>query len=136
MNKEKILAALRNHKRAVLIAAIVIGTLILFLPRTAQENAEHVSLAEYERELEEELEDMLSMIEGVGKCSVNVTFSDGERYEYSGSRIISVSPPRVLGVGVVCEGGGSGEVSERITDAVGALFDIGANRISVTKMKK
>lgn len=136
MNKDKILSALKNHKRALLLAALAVGTLVLFIPRTSGGEEEHVSLSEYERELEEELEDMLSMIEGVGKCSVNVTFSDGERYEYSGSRIVSVSPPRVLGVGVVCEGGGSGEVSERITDAVGALFDIGANRISVTKMKK
>ena len=136
MNKESIMKAAKKHKRLLLFAAALLGVLLLIIPKNSERTSEGASLSEYKAQLEEELEDMLSEIEGVGKCSVNVTFSDGERYAYSGSRVISVTPPKVLGVGVVCEGGGSAGVSERITEAVTALFDIRANRVCVMKMKK
>jgi stage III sporulation protein AG len=136
LNKEGLKKAVKKHRRLLLFVAVLLGALLIIIPKSDEQTSQSTSLAEYKAELEEELEDMLSEMEGVGKCSVNVTFSDGERYTYSGSRVISVTPPRVLGVGVVCEGGGSAGVSERITEAIAALFDIGANRICVVKMKK
>lgn len=135
LNKEKIVSVLKRHKKLFLAALALIGIALLILPSAARDESESASLSEYKRELEDELEDMISQIDGAGRCSVTVTFSDGERYGYSGSRITSVSPPRVLGVSVVCEGGGSSEVAERISDAVTALFDIGANRVCILKMK-
>ncbi len=42
--------------------------------------------------------------------------------------------PRVKGVVVVCEGGDDKLVQSRIIDAVTTAFDIGANRVCVTKM--
>ena len=136
MNKERLLSAAKKHKRALLIVAALLGALLMIFPTMGSEEVEGQSLDEYKRALEDEIEDMLSMMEGVGRCSVCVTFSDGERYTYSGSRLISTAPPRVLGIGVVCEGGGSPEVCARISDALSAVFDVGANRVSVSKMKK
>lgn len=40
--------------------------------------------------------------------------------------------PRVRGVSVVCSGGGSAEVQRKIISLVQALFEVGANQISVT----
>ena len=46
--------------------------------------------------------------------------------------IQSVSLPRVRGVSVVCTGGGEPSVQMKIISLVQALFDLNANRISVT----
>ncbi|MEA4911618.1 MAG: hypothetical protein VB092_03265 [Oscillospiraceae bacterium] len=42
--------------------------------------------------------------------------------------------PTVQGVVIVCEGGGSAAVREKVTEAVSVLCGIGTNRISVSKM--
>ena len=46
----------------------------------------------------------------------------------------TVKTPQILGVAVVCEGGGNVIVQERIIDIVQALTDVGASHITVTKM--
>ena len=126
-----------NRKRALTVALAVLGiVLIIFSCRDDGATEATTDLAEYKRSLESELEDMLSHAEGVGRCRVTVTFSEGESSEYRGTKIISTSPPRVMGVSVVCEGGGSDDVSARITDSLCAMFDIGANRVCILKMKK
>ena len=124
-----------NKKKFIPLLLALIGVLLIVCP-TAKDKGSDTELSEYKRELESELEDVLSRVEGVGRCCVTLTFAEGESAEYKGSKIISTSPPRVMGVSVVCEGGGSAGVSERISELLCALFDIGANRVSVLKMKK
>ena len=65
-----------------------------------------------------------------------ITFERGEERTYKGSQIIETKPPRVLGVSVLCEGGASDRVRAEITEMLCALFDIGANRVSVLPLKK
>lgn len=48
--------------------------------------------------------------------------------------VVKVAQPKVRGVAVVCEGGGSDIVREQITEAVTALLDISSARVSVAKM--
>lgn len=48
--------------------------------------------------------------------------------------VVRRAEPRVRGVAVVCEGGGSDKVCAQITQVVTALFDISSARVSVTKM--
>lgn len=72
--------------------------------------------------LEARLADMCSEIDGVGECRVMITYSeDGES---------------VYAVAVLCDGGDSVAVRERITELMVSLFGIGSNRISVLKIKK
>ena len=72
--------------------------------------------------LEDRLAEMCSEIEGVGECRVMITYSeDGER---------------VYAVAVLCDGGDSVAVREKVTELIGSLFGIGSNRISVLKIKK
>ena len=96
-------------------------------------------------------------MDGAGKTSVLVTATAGEQTIYAadetqeadGSRqtqhvllgsggtqalVETVMTPRILGVAVVCEGGGSAVVQKRVIDIVQALTDVGASHITVTKM--
>lgn len=49
--------------------------------------------------------------------------------------IIQVKNPKVKGVVVVCEGGGSSSVAQNISKAIGALFSIETHKIMVMKME-
>lgn len=48
--------------------------------------------------------------------------------------VVRIAEPKVRGVAVVCEGGGSDVVREQIISAVTALLDISSARVSVAKM--
>ena len=48
--------------------------------------------------------------------------------------VVRRAEPKVRGVAVVCEGGGSEQVRVQIVDAVTALLDISSARVSVAKM--
>lgn len=48
--------------------------------------------------------------------------------------VVRVAQPKVRGVAVVCEGGGSDVVREQIIEVVTALLDISSARVSVAKM--
>ena len=56
---------------------------------------------------------------------------DGNKMPY----IIRVKNPKVKGVVVVCEGGGSSSVAQNISRAIGALFSIETHKIMVMKME-
>lgn len=48
--------------------------------------------------------------------------------------VVRVARPKIRGVAVVCEGGGSAVVRNRIVETVTALLDISGARVSVAKM--
>lgn len=48
--------------------------------------------------------------------------------------VVRIAEPRIRGVAVVCEGGGSQVVKEQIVSAVTALLDISSARVSVAEM--
>jgi stage III sporulation protein AG len=76
---------------------------------------------EYDRSLEEELEEILSSMEGVGKVKVMITFKNDSQSE-------------VEGVLVVAEGGGNAVVCSDILSAVQSLFSLEAHKITIVKM--
>jgi len=115
----------------------------------------------YCRETEQRLEEFLGQIEGAGKVSVFIRVSDsgmnvyaqegrtsesGDRKEVdekyvmvsdSGGRrnalLETIREPGITGVVVLCTGGSSPAVQERIYNALGALLGLPAGRIYVTK---
>lgn len=113
----------------------------------------------YSNALRSELEEVLSRVDGVGKCMVFLTFSDGgERvYAYdehssasSGGQIsidrkyvliasrsdglvLKMCVPSVLGVAVVCQGGDSARVKLDVTEILSGTLGISSDRISVKK---
>lgn len=125
-------------------------------------NESPVSCSDYTAELEDRLTNVISSIDGVGECKVMITLEnttesvyatnseaksdDGSRnqkdeyviYDSSGGEtpvLIKEYMPKVQGVTVVCSGGDDIVVKEKIIESVTSLFNISANRISVSKIK-
>ena len=126
-----------NKKTVLLFTLFLFGILMLTFSSSffsqKSEAKDVTELAEYKKNLEEELVQICSSVRGVGKCRVMVTFERGEENVYKGSVLIESRPPKVMGVTVVCKGADSDAVRSEITDMMMALFDIGANRVSVLK---
>ena len=127
-----------DKKRILALVAALVGLALLFIPASSskkgEENAE--DLSSYKSVLEDELAELCSSIDGVGKCRVSVTFSEGERKEYKSGNVVSSAPPKVLGITVVCEGGDKIEVKRSLSECLTALFDIGSNRVCIQKLEK
>ncbi|HIT33039.1 MAG TPA: hypothetical protein IAC31_00195 [Candidatus Faecousia intestinigallinarum] len=113
--------------------------------------------------VEEQLSRILSQIQGAGRVEVMLTEALGEQTVYqtndetntdqdsnavrretviiaNGDRgesglVQQVNPPQYLGALVVCQGADSPAVRLAVTEAVSKVTGLGANRISVLKMK-
>ena len=110
----------------------------------------------YRQQLEQQLSDLITQVEGAGKTTVMITLESGEETIYAldtlsgqtkeqqthvllddGTALAqTVCTPRVCGVAVVCEGGGDVRVAARITELVGALLDVPSNRICVEQRRE
>ena len=121
----------------IAVALLAVGVVLILLSSSFDGGEETVrvdALEEYRVRLEEQLSSLCGEVEGVGRARVYVTLAGGEKCTYKGSTLIETKPPTVLGVSVICEGGGSERVKKELTDMITALFDIGANRVSVLKL--
>lgn len=151
--------------RARLAAAVGLLAMLLILlselfPQTsasgsAQTAKETQSSAEYQAQLENRLERLISQMSGAGKTTVMITLETGEESIYAldtqsgemqsqqthvlledGSALTeTICVPQVCGVAVLCEGGGDVRVAARITELVSALLDLPSNRICVEQRK-
>lgn len=137
MLSDRLVTFFKGKKKTALILILVsLGLMLVALSSaTSADSTEQGGLSEYKEELEERLEKLCSEVDGVGRCTVMVTFSRGEENTYKGSQLTESKPPRVLGVTVVCDGGESSAVRARLSQMLCALFDIGANRVAVLPSK-
>ena len=137
MLSDRLVTFFKGKKKTALILILVsLGLMLVALSSaTSADSAEQGSLSEYKEELEKRLEKLCSEVDGVGRCTVMVTFSRGEENTYKGSQLTESKPPRVLGVTVVCDGGENSAVRARLSQMLCALFDIGANRVAVLPSK-
>ena len=128
---------------------------------TAEKDITADSFAAFSDDTEERLKNTLERIEGVGKAEVMITFGGTSEYVYakeektrSGEKDKSsedeyvlvgsggdkqalaqkILSPEIKGVAVVCEGGDSSVVKERIYSTVSALLGLTADKIYVTKL--
>ena len=151
-----------DKKLAVLCAVGVLGVVLLilseFIPSGEKkaEKKESVTAAQsqetYAEDIEKRLTEIVSSIDGAGKTRViksdtsggtaleKENFSDEKEYVLiesdgnEGGMIIKLIQPKIRGVAVVCEGGGSDAVRQEITQAITAVLDISASRVYITKM--
>lgn len=159
-----------RHTDKKLKAALVIGLtgmLLLGLSEAVPkenkaEKAENVSYADYNDELEEKTQQIISSIDGVGECRVMITLKnsnesvyaknyqensnagnyshESEYVLYDGDNgeepvLIKEYFPEVKGVVVVCSGADSVTVRENVINCISALYGIPTTKISVTKLK-
>lgn len=157
----RIFAWIRENKIRIfaLCGAAILLLFLMSSTKTQDEKEEEADFYRYSQLLQENLEEMLSSVNGVGKCRVLITFSDtGEtvyacdedslsteektdlsrKYVLISSRseglVLKVYSPSVLGVAVICRGGESSRVKNDVTEVLSRILGIPEDRISVKKM--
>lgn len=160
--KEKAGYFLRKYRYVLLI--LLVGIVLMCLPggeepeqeRVSQEQTAQMSAAP---DPEERLRQILSQIEGAGKVEVLLTPMSGEETVYQTDEDLStngdrtetviitdaqraqqglvkqVNPPVYMGAVVVCQGADRATVRLAIVEAVANATGLGADKISVLKMK-
>ena len=161
--KKRISASLGKYKYACIV--LVVGMLLMAFPdvKTDPVPAETEPVDAGELSVQEELESILCQIEGAGAVKVMLSVEQGERTIYqtnsdysqgensSDSHTETVlitdsqrneaglihqkNPPVYLGAIVLAKGADSPSVKLAIVDAVCDVTGLGADRISVLKMK-
>ena len=162
---DKAVNLLRKHKYVILIVAVGILLMTLPGNNDRAElEKPSISLNSDEKEsIEERLKGILSKIRGAGDVEVMLTTATGEEVifqtddDYTNGENTSstrmntvtvtdaqrnqdglvrqVNPPVYMGAVIICQGGDDPAVRLSIVDAVSKLTGLGANRISVLKMK-
>lgn len=155
----RIVAFFRHNKQWLILILISLLLLFFLIPSDRTEEEPSPDFTSYSAILRHDLEDLLSDLNGVGKCAVFITFADGgetiyaydedrktngddlsENKEYvlissrSQGLVLKVYPPSVLGVAVICQGGDSTRVKNDVTEILSRTLGISADRISVKKM--
>ncbi len=146
----------KKYKYPILV--LLVGVLLMCIPVSGKEKASQQPLQtqpQEEQDLASQLEDILSQIQGVGSVRVLLTQASGEAYRYQydessdrkdtviitdGDRnqspvIQQILPPKYLGAVVVCQGAEAPAVKLAVVEAVSRLTGLGADTISVLKMK-
>lgn len=148
---------LKKYRYAILI--LVIGLVFMMIPGTRKDAVEApqqtTALQEEADSVSKALAEILSNIQGAGKVEVMLTTAAGEETVYqtdddtAGRTTVTVTdternqtglvrqinPPVYLGAVIVCQGADSPSVRLAIVDAVSKVTGLGADRISVVKMK-
>ena len=149
------------------VAGIALIALTEWLPKgdtdPAAPPAAEVSAAQVEAALETRIGELLSTVEGVGRCRVLVTLESDTRSVYAADTVLSDAAdgggsssetylavdtdsgpvgllltriqPTVKGVAVVCQGGGDPAVCQRVQDLVSTAFHISRRRVCVVKQQ-
>lgn len=123
-----------KEKGSKYLVFILVGLLILVMcipTGTKTTSLETNETGAAQGDLQAQLEEVLSAMEGVGKVKVMITM-EGETDSVFGA---SRTEQKVCGVVVVAEGAGSASVNARISDVVKALFSIDVHKISIVKMR-
>lgn len=132
-----------------------------FSSKSAEESVQAGDYAEYVTTINDQLTGIISNIDGVGDCRVMITLksskesvyaensensssesSNSENNEYviynsengDSPLLLKEEMPQVAGVAVVCSGGDSEAVREKVIDCVCALFNVPSSRVSVAKL--
>ncbi|MCH5316397.1 MAG: hypothetical protein J1E05_00350 [Eubacterium sp.] len=159
----------KQNKTKLLFVAGIVGILMILLSEISfttdkkkpETEVTSISYSDYVNELDDKLTDLISSIDGVGKCKVMITlknttesvfakntqnnqtessYSQNDEYViYDGENgdspiLLKEIFPQIEGVAVVCSGGDNIVVKEKIIQCVSSLFNISSNRISVSKI--
>ena len=150
---QKLRNFLGKYKYVAIVIAIGVG--LMLLPEGEEETEIVTDVPEASMDLQQELEQILAQISGVGKVSVLLTQAEGESILYqtdtdtSGTDtviitdsdknqqglVIQTYAPRYLGAVIVCQGGDSSTVKLAVVEAVSRATGLGADQICVLKMK-
>lgn len=145
---------------------ILLAGLVLFILPSRQDTLTQTTTPANttpKTDLAQNLTQILTQIEGVGKVKVMLTVAEGERTLYQSDEdvttgettssvrkdtviltdtnraqqalVLQVLPPKYLGAVIVCQGADIPAVKWSVVEAVSKATGLGADRISVLKMK-
>ena len=153
------------HKYRYPILILLVGMVLFMLPkRKIEEQILPTQSGEVQRfDTAQQLAQILGQIEGVGKVKILLTLSEGEKTIYQHNEdassgdstssvrqetviitdsernqqalITQVLPPMYQGAVIVCQGADLPAVKWAVVEAVSKATGLGADRISVLKMK-
>lgn len=161
-NKRKLAEWIKKYKLSILI--LLIGFILMVLPLNIQsDNKRTVQETIKEQKLEQKLSDALSQMSGAGKVKVILTMSAGEEVIYQTNEdtnendssiqkkidtvtitdsgrnqaglVRQINPERYEGAIVLCQGADDPRICLLIVEAISKATGLGANKISVLKMK-
>lgn len=162
---EKFYRLIKRYRYALLIIAIglVLMAMPNTQKNTQTDISDATNVVSAEPSLEERLTSVLSQVEGAGQVCVVLTIAEGEEIVYqtndniantndSNSKnidtvtvtdsqrnqnglVCQINPATYRGVIIVCQGADNPSVRLNLVDAVSKLTGLGANCISVLKMK-
>ena len=164
LNLQKtVIPFLKKYKYAFCI--LLLGLALMWIPTGKKAPKEPIPAVPVSREdiLEQKLESILGEISGAGRVRVLLSVREGaatvfeteedrNREDTSDSQrsspvtvtdsehnetglVRQVNPARYQGAVIVCDGGGDAGIRLRITQAVSRITGLGADHISVLKMK-
>lgn len=134
-----------DKMRRIIIIAGIIGIALIFLSNyidmgkiSGEKREEEFSVTTYSTQIQKDLQSVISRIEGAGKTEVLLTMENSVEYVYLDNSTTKTKEiePLIRGVLVVCEGGDSPVVVERITEAVTKALDISAAKVCITKLSE
>lgn len=159
----KLRQLMQTYKYPLLVLALGLGLMLLPKPETATEASTPAKTAEEPRDLQQTLETILSQIQGAGEVRVLLTERTGPETVYQtdsesdedseaaarSDRTVIVENadreetgltvktigPEYQGAIVVCQGADDPAVRLAVVEAVRCATGLGADRISVQKMK-
>lgn len=153
----------RKYRYPLII--VLIGLVFLAFPtgKKTESKADSAKVEEEKPDVSQQLAQILSQIEGVGKVSVMLTVAEGEKTYYQKDEDINnsdtsssirqetiiindadrnqqalisqIMAPKYQGAIIVCQGGDVPAVKWAIVEAVSKTTGLGADQISVLKMK-
>lgn len=162
---KKLIQNINKYKYVFLILGLGLLLMLLpgKTEPTVKENKEEVQQMTSVDEVCEQLSEILSNISGAGQTKVMLTVQQGEKTIYQTDADVSekeaandsriqtvtitdadrnqtgliqqVNPPTYMGAIVLCQGADTPSVRLAIVDAVSKVTGLGANQISVHKMK-
>lgn len=152
-----------KYKFVALVLAVGIGLMVLPTGKATVAETVITKTQDSILSVEERLAQTLRQIKGVGEVQVLLTEASGEEtiYQIDGNTsstdtsssskqdtvtitdsqrnehglVRQKNPPRYMGVIVVCQGGDQATVRLAIIDAISKAIGLGADKISVLKMK-
>ena len=160
--RKKITEVFQKYRYALLILAA--GIILMLLPTTdpeasLQPQPEQIQSQVLSEDFETKLSRILSQMEGAGKVVVFLSQASGEKTLYQTDEdftsgdvrretvlvtgadraqeglVLQINPPVYQGAVVLCQGADNAAVRLSITQAVANATGLGANQISVLKMK-
>ncbi len=130
-----------NVKKIIIIIGLS-GIALIFISSffdlgSANTGAESAfSVDSYCEKLQNQLQNVISSIEGVGRADILLTIENSaevvyeEKSEYQTKQI----EPKIRGVVVVCDGGSDPVVVQRVIRALQSVLDISASKICVAQL--